>query len=81
MHTVHGNKFFMEFHRDQSLVCLFSISFCVAYFTSSKESQQPVTLMIPHLIIVLTEQNDLVIKEIENFPKFFLNGLTLTTCK
>ena len=24
MHTVHGNNFFMEFHRDQSLVHLFS---------------------------------------------------------
>ena len=38
-HTVHGKKFFMEFHRDQSLVRLFSTSFCVTYFTSSKESQ------------------------------------------
>ena len=32
MHTVHGNKFFIEFHKDQSLVHLFSISFCVTYF-------------------------------------------------
>ena len=32
-------KNFMEFHRDQSLVRLFSTSFCLTYFTSSKESQ------------------------------------------
>ena len=30
---------FYEFHRDQSLVRLFLTSFCVTYFTSSKESQ------------------------------------------
>ena len=48
-----------------------SAYFQLAYFTSLKESQQPVTLMIPHLTIVLTEQNDLVIKGIQNFPKFF----------
>ena len=27
MHTVHGSKFFMDFHMDQSSVRLFSISF------------------------------------------------------
>ena len=26
-----------------------------------------------------SKTNDLVIKEVEHFPKFFLNGLTLTT--
>ena len=34
MHKVHGNKFFIEFQRGQSLVCLFSISFCVTYLFS-----------------------------------------------
>ena len=38
MYTDHGKKFSMEFHRDQSLVPLFSISFCVTYFISSKAS-------------------------------------------
>ena len=39
MQTVPGKKFFMEFHRDQSLVRLFSISFYVTYCISSKASQ------------------------------------------
>ena len=39
MQAVPGKKFFMEFHRDQSLVRLFSISFYVTYCISSKASQ------------------------------------------
>ena len=55
MHTVHGKKCFMEFYRDLSLLCLFSIYFCVTYFNWLKASKSLVTLMIPHFI-VLTKQ-------------------------
>ena len=61
MHTVHGKKFFMEFYRDQSLVRLFSTSFCVTYFTSSKEDDTT-----PYTD---NKTNDLVIKEIEHFSE------------
>ena len=71
MHTVHGKKFFMEFHRDQSLVRLFSISFCVTYFfflegvvvASYADDSTPYSA---------NKTNDLVIKEIEHFSEVLL---------
>ena len=60
MHTVHGKKFFMEFRRDQSLVRLFSISFCVTYF---------ILFYFSHLTSSANKTNDLVLKEIEHFSE------------
>ena len=56
MHTVHGKKFVTVFFRIQSLVHLFSTSFYVTYFISWIESQQPVTLAIPHLKSLTNER-------------------------
>ena len=50
----------MEFRRDQSLVRLFSISFCVTYF---------ILFYFPHLTSSANKTNDLVLKEIEHFSE------------
>ena len=59
MHTVHGKTFFMEFHRDQSLVHLFYFLKGVAV-ASYADDTTPYTA---------NKTNDLVIKEIEHFSE------------
>ena len=66
MHTVHGNKFFMVFHRDQYLVRLFSICFCVSYFLEAVTVASYVDDTTPYSA---DKTNDLVIKEIEYFSE------------
>ena len=72
MHTVHGKKFFMEFHRDQSLVRLFSISFCVTYFFFFLEGVAVASYADDSTPYSANKTNDLVIKEIEHFSEVLL---------
>ena len=74
MHAFHGNKCFMVFHRDQSLVRLSSIYFCVTNFISGVAVGSYADDTTPYST---NKTNCLVIKELEHFS--FLNGLTLTT--
>ena len=76
MHAFHGNKCFMVFHRDQSLVCLSSIYFCATNFISGVAVGSYADDTTPYST---NKTNCLVIKELEHFS--FLNGLTLTTWK
>ena len=78
MHTVHESNIFTEFHSDQFLVRLFSISFCMTYFFFL-EGVAVASYADDTTLYSASKTNDLVIKEVEHFPKFFLNGLTLTT--
>ena len=58
MHTVHGKKLFMKFHRDQSLVCF--------YFPEDVAVASYADNTTPYNV---SKTNDLVMKEIEHFSE------------
>ena len=66
MHTVHGKKFFMVFHRDHSLVRLFLITFLynLFYFLEGVAVANYADDTTPY-----SANNDLVMKEIRHFAK------------
>ena len=67
MHAVHGNKFFMEFHRDNVAPVIFNIFFCdLFYFLEGVSVASCADNTTPY---TANKTNDLVIKEIEHFSE------------
>ena len=76
MHTVHGNKYLIVFHRGQSLVRLiFNIFLCDLFYFL--EGVTVVSYAVDITPYGTNKTNDLVIKEIEHFLKVLFQWFDL----